>query len=56
VNCAAFDREAKKHLENTFAENDLDNHAEPDKVIDAWGKTIKQTINEAEGGVPIKNI
>ncbi|MBA7584014.1 N-acetyl-D-glucosamine kinase [subsurface metagenome] len=47
VSCAAVDREAKKYMKNTFAENDLDNHAESDKIIDAWGKTIKQTMKKA---------
>ena len=45
VSSAAFDLAAKKYLKNTFAENDLDNHAEADLIIESWGKTIKKTID-----------
>ncbi len=47
VSSAAFDLGAKKYLEKTFAENDLDNHAGAGEIIDAWGKTIRKTLNLA---------
>ncbi len=47
VSSAAFDLADKKYLEKTFAENDLDNHAGADEIIDAWGKTIRHTMKLA---------
>ncbi len=47
ISCAAFDIAAKKYIESTFAESDLDNHAEGPVIIEAWGKTIRKTIDEA---------
>ncbi len=47
ISCAAFDFSARKYLENTFAENDVDNHAEAEAVINAWGKAIRHTISRA---------
>jgi glucokinase len=47
VSSAAFDLEAKTYLKETFAENDLDNHAQADVIIDAWGKTIRKTMELA---------
>ena len=47
VSSAVFDLAAKKYLEKTFAETDLDNHAGAGEIIDAWGKTIRKTMNLA---------
>lgn len=47
VSCMAYDLESKQLLENTHAENDLDNHGQPAEIIDAWGKTIKKTMELA---------
>jgi len=47
VSCMAFDLENKRLLEHTHAENDLDNHGQPAEIIDAWGKTIKKTMELA---------
>jgi len=46
VSSAAFDIAAKKYLENTFAESDLNNQAKAEIIIQAWGNTIKQSINK----------
>ena len=48
ISCAAFDLSLEKYLPGTFSENGLDNHAEPDVIIEVWGKTIKQTIQKSE--------
>jgi len=47
VSCAAFDLVAKKYLESTFSESDLDNHAEGEKIINVWGTTIRKTMDKA---------
>lgn len=47
ISCAAFDFNTRKYLENTFSENDVDNHAEAEVIIDTWGSTIRQTIVKA---------
>lgn len=47
VSCTAYDLTNKQLLENTHAENDLDNHGQPHEVIDAWGKTIRKTMELA---------
>lgn len=44
ISCTAYDLESKQLLENTHAENDLDNHGQPNEVIDVWGKTIRTTL------------
>lgn len=44
ISCAAFDLDKKKYLEHTFAENDLDNHAEADVITDIWFRTINESI------------
>ena len=47
ISCAAFDLSQKKYLENTLAENDLDNHASSEEIIGVWGDTIKKTMKIA---------
>jgi len=47
ISCAAFDYQTRKYLENTFSENDLDNHAEAEVIIDVWGSTIRKTMEKA---------
>lgn len=47
VSCTVYDLEQKQLLAETHAENDLNNHGQPDEVIDAWGKTIKKTMELA---------
>ncbi|KOH42903.1 ROK family protein [Sunxiuqinia dokdonensis] len=47
VSSAAFNWESEKFLDKTFAENDLDNHAQSDVIIDSWGKTIAESIRLA---------
>lgn len=46
VSSAAFDIAAKKYLNNTFAESDLNNQADSEVIIQSWGKTIKQSISK----------
>jgi glucokinase len=50
VSCAACDIEEKNYLPQTLSENDLDTHAPAADIIDAWGKTIRATMNKAESG------
>lgn len=47
ISCTAYDLNKKKLLKNTHAENDLNNHGQPDEIIDFWGKTIKKTMELA---------
>ncbi len=47
ISCAAFDLTEMKYLVNTFAESDLDNHAEPEIIIACWGKTIQAAIEKS---------
>lgn len=47
VSCTAYDLNTKELLANSHAENVLDNHGQPDEVIEAWGKTIKKTMELA---------
>ncbi len=47
VSCMAYDLTRKTLLKNTHAENDLDNHGQPSEIIEAWGETIKQTMDLA---------
>lgn len=44
VSCMAYDLSTKQLLENSLAENDLDNHGEPDEIIAAWSQAIKSTL------------
>lgn len=48
ISCAAVDLSTKQCLDYTFAENDLDNHANSDVIIGIWGETIKKTIELAK--------
>lgn len=52
VSCMAFDLSKKQLLTETFAENDLDNHGQPEEIIESWGGVIKNTI----GIVGIENV
>lgn len=47
ISCAAFDCSTRRYMENTFAENNVDNHADAETIIDAWGKTIRHTLGKA---------
>lgn len=47
VSCTAYDLDQKQLLENTHAENDLDNHGQPAEIIEVWGKTIRKTMELA---------
>uniref|UniRef100_UPI0032169E2B ROK family protein n=1 Tax=uncultured Draconibacterium sp. TaxID=1573823 RepID=UPI0032169E2B len=47
VSCTAYDLENKQLLENSHSENDLDNHGQPGEIIEAWGKTIRKTMELA---------
>ena len=47
ISCAAYNITEKKYLDNTFVENDLDNHAQPAVIIEVWGKTISETMYKA---------
>lgn len=50
VSCAAYDLNVKKYIENSLAENDLDNHANSEVIIGAWGDTIKRTMELVGSG------
>jgi len=47
ISCTAYNLSTKQLLENTHAENDLNNHGQPEEIIEAWGKTIKKTMELA---------
>ena len=47
VSCTAYDLIKKTLLESTHAKNDLNNHGKPEEIIEAWGKTIRTTIQLA---------
>ena len=47
ISCAAFECSTRKYMENTFAENNVDNHADAETIVDAWGKTIRHTLGKA---------
>jgi len=55
ISCAAYNLESKQLLTETFAESDLDNHGQPDEIIEVWGKTIKKCMKlagmEQVGGI-----
>lgn len=55
ISCSAFDLKNKTLLENTHAENELDNNAQPEVIIGVWGETIKQTM-ELAGEEKIRGI
>lgn len=44
VSCTAYDLTQKILITGTLAENDLNNHGQPEEIIAAWGKTIGTTI------------
>lgn len=47
VSCMAYDLTKKELIKDSFAESDLDNHAQPKEIIAAWGKAIKKSIDAA---------
>ncbi|WP_297088793.1 ROK family protein [uncultured Draconibacterium sp.] len=47
VSCVAYNLESKTLLKKTHAENDLDNHGQPDEIINTWGRTIRKTMELA---------
>lgn len=47
ISCAAIDQESKKYLSETFSENELDNHAPADEIMQIWGNTIGKTLQKA---------
>jgi len=55
VSCSAYDLIIKKLLANTHAENQLDNNAQPEEIIEVWGRTIKKTM-ELAGETKIRGI
>ena len=48
VSCAAVDLHHNDLLEHTHSENELDNHAQPEIIIEAIGKTIKKCLEKAD--------
>lgn len=44
VSCMGFDLDKKELLTETFAESDLDNHGQPEEIIESWGGVIKKSI------------
>ena len=44
VSCTAYDLNTKQLIENSHSETDLDNHGQPAEIIEAWGKTIRKTM------------
>ena len=46
VSCVACDLSAKKSIDGTFSENDLDNQGTADEIIAVWSKTIKASIDK----------
>jgi glucokinase len=47
ISCTAYNLISKKLLMETFAESDLNNHGQPNEIIEAWGITIKKCIELA---------
>lgn len=45
VSCMAYDLEKKQLIPEAFAESDLDNHGQPDEIIQAWGGVIQKTLD-----------
>lgn len=46
VSCAACDINEKKYLSETLSENDLDNQAPKEEILNIWAKTILATIEK----------
>jgi glucokinase len=44
ISCAAFELTQKKYLDQTFAEQDIDNHAKAEVILEKWATTIGQSI------------
>ena len=47
VSSAAVDIINRKMLSESFFDNPVDNHANPDSIIEVWGRTIRDTIKKA---------
>jgi glucokinase len=47
VSCAAIDLTTKQYLDQTYAEQDLDNHASAGTILGIWGETIRQAMVSA---------
>jgi glucokinase len=47
ISCSAYDLQNKELLENTQAERDVDCHAQSEVIIEAWGKTIRSSMELA---------
>ena len=47
ISCMAYNLDNKTLLPETFAESDLDNHGQPDEIIDSWGTTLKECMKLA---------
>lgn len=45
ISCMAYDLVEKQLIVESFFENDLDNHGQPDEIIEAWGSVIKKTLD-----------
>jgi len=46
ISCAAIDLDAKQYLPETFAENELDNHASANDIFDIWASTLVKTMQK----------
>ncbi|PWD97855.1 ROK family protein [Marinilabilia rubra] len=46
ISCMAFDLDKRTFLRDSFSENDLDNHAPANEIIDVWGRTLSKTIRK----------
>jgi glucokinase len=47
ISCAAINLSSYEYLEHTHAENEVDNHASPEIIIEAWGETIQLCMDLA---------
>jgi glucokinase len=47
VSCMAYDLAKKQLLPETLAKNVLNNHGQPDEIMQAWAEVIKKTIDAA---------
>lgn len=47
ISCAAYDLDKNSYLAETFSESELDNHAQPDHIIETIGSTIKRSLGLA---------
>jgi len=47
VSCMAYNLIDKELIESTHVENNLNNHGQPNEIIEAWGSTIKRSMELA---------